>query len=64
MNDRLLTFTEAAELMRVSLRTIRRIVDSGSLAVIRLGERTLRIRSSEIERYLEENTLRYSGGIG
>lgn len=48
---KLLTLDEAADAMRVSVRTVHRLVASGQLRPTRIGRRTL-FRESEIEAYL------------
>jgi excisionase family DNA binding protein len=45
-----LTVKEAAELLRVSVPTIRRWIASGRLPGVRLGARTLRVRRSSLAR--------------
>jgi excisionase family DNA binding protein len=47
----LLTFADVAEQLQVSLRTVRRLVDAGELAVIRIG-RAVRIDPRDLERFL------------
>ena len=49
--DPLLTVIEAAELLQVSTRTIRRLTASGALRAVRVG-RAVRLRIAEIERFL------------
>ena len=44
----LLTITEAADLLRVDRSTIRRWIASGKLHALRPGERTVRLRRSEL----------------
>jgi excisionase family DNA binding protein len=50
---RLLTLKEAAEVLRVSIKTLQRRISAGQLSAIRDG-RMLRITLSEIERYIAE----------
>lgn len=57
MNTPLLTIAEVAEYMGLSEYTIRRWVRSGVLPVTKLG-RSVRIRSDELERFIEDNTER------
>jgi len=56
----LLTFAEAAKALHVSLRQIRRLVDCGKIAIIRVSDRAPRIQGSELRRYLELVTIRFS----
>ena len=58
--DQLLTFKEAAMQLCISLRQFRRIVDEGRVAVIKISERTPRVRSSELERFLSSATVQRS----
>jgi excisionase family DNA binding protein len=51
----LLTPREAADALRVSLPTLRRLIARGDLQAIRLGElpgASLRVRADELERFL------------
>jgi excisionase family DNA binding protein len=49
----LLTLEEAAGVLNVSLKTIRRRIDAGELAVIRDG-RIIRIRPEDLARYVSQ----------
>ena len=50
----LLSIQEVAETMKVSEKTVRRLIKRGSIAAYRVGERgQLRVKEGEIERYLE-----------
>jgi len=52
-----LTTAQAAEILQVSTRTIRRMIDRGALPAFRLaGGRELRIRKADILRGLEPVT--------
>jgi excisionase family DNA binding protein len=48
---RLLTYADVAERLRVSLRTVRRLADSGALPVIHIG-RAVRVDPRDLERFL------------
>lgn len=48
---KLLTLDEAAAVLRVSVRTVHRLVASGQLRVTKIGRRTL-FREAEVEAYL------------
>ena len=48
------TLYEVAELVGVSLRTIRREVDRGNLNVARVGERRVRVSAPELARWWKE----------
>lgn len=51
----LLTIDEAAEYLELSIRSIRRLVDEGKVAVFRIGpgRRLLRFSPEDLEAYLE-----------
>jgi excisionase family DNA binding protein len=53
--DGLLSYKEAAGLLNVCSRTLRRMVDSGQLAVVRIRRRVL-FRSADILRIQEQGT--------
>jgi len=56
--DPLLTRTEAASLMSVSISTIERRIKSGELRACKLGtglKNAVRIRRSEVERFLSDS---------
>jgi excisionase family DNA binding protein len=48
----LLTAPQVATSLQVSLRTIRRLIRSGALPVVRIG-RTLRVRGADLEAFLK-----------
>lgn len=48
---KLYTLSEAADLFRVHRKTIARIVESGDLAVVRIGQRGVRLRESALRAY-------------
>jgi len=48
------TLNEVAELVGVSLRTVRREVDRGNLNVARVGERRVRVSAPELARWWKE----------
>ena len=51
-NDSLLTLSEAAGLLQVSTRTLRRWIASGDLRCIRLGTRTIRLRRQDLDHFV------------
>jgi excisionase family DNA binding protein len=53
--EKYLTFDETAEALRISPRTLARIVASGKLLGARVGGRRLLFRVSDIERYAERS---------
>jgi excisionase family DNA binding protein len=48
--DKLLTVAAAAELLGVSVKTVRRRIASGEISVVRIG-RSVRIHPKELQRY-------------
>lgn len=48
---KLLTLSEAAGVMRVSVRTLQRLIASGQVRPTRIGRRTL-VTETEVETYL------------
>lgn len=51
--DRLYTTKEAAEVLQVGDRIVRKLVSSGHLRAIKLGG--IKIRGSELERFMEQS---------
>ena len=63
MDTRYYTVTETANLLRVSVSTVRRAVAGGHLATIRVGSRRqIRIGSSTLDAYLLSSSIRNNGG--
>lgn len=58
--EMLLNFAEAAQVLGISLRQFRRLVDGGRVAFVKVSERTPRIRPSELQRFLEASSVKYS----
>ena len=54
---RLLTFDETAEVLRVSVSTVRRLVASGQLRAVRVGRKPL-VTDREIEAFLSASFRR------
>lgn len=53
-NMKLLTLQDVAETMKVSEKTIRRLIKRGDLAAYKVGERgQLRVKEYDLERYVE-----------
>ncbi len=59
-NDKLLTFKQAANILSVSLRQFRRFVDSGRIAFVRVSERSPRVRTSDIMKFVTGATVQRS----
>ena len=52
MDETFLTVAEIAEQLRLNQQTVRNWIDRGELAAIRLGARRVRVRASELERFI------------
>ena len=50
---RLVSLTEAAEMLAVSTKTVRRYIAAGDLDAVRLGRRTIRIKTDSIDRFID-----------
>jgi excisionase family DNA binding protein len=61
VNDQLLTYKQAARFLQVSEATLRRMVESGELATIRIGERSVRFRPSDLRGYVESRVAASAG---
>jgi len=58
--ETLLNFAEAAQVLGISLRQFRRLVDAGKLTFVKVSERTPRVRPSELQRFLEASAVKYT----
>jgi excisionase family DNA binding protein len=58
--EALLTFDRAAEILGISLRQFRRLVDGGKIAFVKVSERSPRVRPSELQRFLDASAVKYS----
>lgn len=56
MNTELLTISQTAQYMKLSEKTIRRMIERGSLPASRLSNRSLRIRSCDIDEYVVKSS--------
>jgi excisionase family DNA binding protein len=54
--DRCVSLREAASVLGVCVRTVRREIDRGKLFALRVG-RSLRVRISELRRYMESEAV-------
>ncbi len=51
-DDLLLTRTEAAERLHVSIQTVRRLAESGHLAEVQVSARAVRVRAASVDRLI------------
>lgn len=56
-NELLLTFADAARILSVSLRQFRRLVDDGRIGIVRVSERTPRVKLIEIRAFIKGATV-------
>jgi excisionase family DNA binding protein len=49
MPEELLAVAEVAELLKLNQRTVRNMIDRGDLGAVRVGQRRLRIRQSQLD---------------
>lgn len=54
---RLIPLTEAAEILAVSVKTVRRYVAAGDLDAVRLGRRTIRIKTESLDRLIDAHPV-------
>ena len=52
MPDELLTVKEVAELLKLNQQTIRNMIDRGEIGHVRVGQRRVRIRQSQLDAFL------------
>jgi excisionase family DNA binding protein len=50
--DELLTVAEVAELLKLNQQTVRNMIDRGELRAVRVGQRRVRIRQSQLDAFL------------
>jgi putative molybdopterin biosynthesis protein len=59
---KLLTVQEVADLMKVSEKTVRRLIKRGDLAAYKVGERgQLRVKEYDLEQYVEAKRVQVGG---
>ena len=54
---RLIPLTEAAEILAVSVKTVRRYIAAGDLDAVRLGRRTIRIKTESLDRLIDAHPV-------
>lgn len=53
----LVSLTEAAEILAVSTKTVRRYIAAGDLDAVRLGRRIIRIRVESLDRMIDAHPV-------
>ena len=53
----LVTLCEAAEILAVSVKTVRRYIAAGDLDAVRLGRRTIRIEAGSLDRLIDAHPV-------
>lgn len=55
MTTALIKKAEAAELLGISIRTLEKLIERGSLPAYRIGPKSVRLRREEIDAYLDSH---------
>lgn len=53
LNEEFFTIPEAAKLLKVSVSTVWRWIDSGALPAYRIGQRRIRIKKAELQTIIQ-----------
>jgi excisionase family DNA binding protein len=62
---KLLTIPEVAEAVKVSEKTVRRLIKRGDLPAFKVGDRgQLRVEEQELERYIESQRVHAADRLG
>ena len=56
MSDELLTVSQAADYLKLSEKTVRRLIGSQKLLASKVGDRSWRIKESDIEYYFQSQS--------
>ena len=54
---RLVSLPEAADILGLSVKTVRRYIASGDLDAVRLGRRTIRIKTDSLDRLIDAHPV-------
>lgn len=54
---RLVTIAETAEILGLSAKTVRRRIAEGELDAVRLGRRTIRVKTESIDRMIDSHPV-------
>lgn len=61
MDDEIYTVTQAAQYLKVCDKTVRRLIKANKLTASKVGDRSWRIRKTDIDIYLRDNTNEMKG---
>jgi excisionase family DNA binding protein len=50
--DEFLTIAEVAEMLRLNQQTVRNMIDRGEMGAVRVGQRRVRVRQSQLDAFL------------
>lgn len=53
----LVSLTQAAEILAVSVKTVRRYIAAGDLDAVRLGRRTIRVRVESLDQLIDGHPI-------
>lgn len=54
---RLVSITATAEILGISTKTVRRLIAAGDLDAVRVGRRTIRIKTESIDRLIDAHPV-------
>lgn len=63
MPDEIFTVAQTAQYLQVCEKTVRRLIQSRKITASKIGSRTWRIKKSDIDNYLTNNTNGKEGAI-
>jgi excisionase family DNA binding protein len=58
LDERYLTVAEVADLFKLNPQTVRNWIDAKELPAIRIGARRVRVRESDLEKYIESHSAK------
>lgn len=59
---RLVSIAASAEILGISTKTVRRLIAAGELEAVRVGRRTIRIRTESINRMIDAHPVNAKRG--
>ena len=57
VSRRLVSLVEAAEILGVSTKSVRRYIAAGDLDAVRLGRRTIRVKTESLDRLIDAHPV-------